>query len=252
MFKHNQIFWQDPARVVQKEKQLRDYHIRNWLKMNRTNKELLELSMNHFYADQPKLLGWSLDIIDGDPKGLVLATIIREGKANAVQAEILYEQLENTIGLCRNLVEEVTRNPALSTDESKRALQDRVARAGVVPLGYSTAPVSNIIIVNRPTMISICSILLFLSAALTTLFIVADIPGSDQIEKFVGIAGLYFSIAFTALCGWGYWNMKKWGVLLYAFEPVARFFLGMPNSLVAIPLLIVVFGLLHFKEMTWK
>jgi hypothetical protein len=252
MFKHNHQLWQDPARLVQKEKQLRDYHIRNWLKMNRTNKELLELCMNHFYADRPKLLGWSLDIIDGDPKGLVLAAIIREGKANAAQAEILYDQLQNTIALCHTLVEEVTRNPEISTDESKRALQERVARAGVAPLGYSSAPVTNILIVNRPTIISICSILLFLSAALTTIFIVADMPGSEQIEKSVGMTGLYFTIAFTALCGWGYWNMKRWGVLLYAFEPVARFFLGMPNSLVAIPLLVLIFGLLHFKEMTWK
>ena len=251
MFK-NHTLWQDPARLVQKEKQLRDYHIRNWLKMNRTNKELLELCMNHFYADRPTLLGWSLDVIDGDPKGLVLAAIIREAGTTAAQAEILYEQLQNTIALSRMLVEEVTRNPEISTDESKRALQERVARAGVAPLGYSSALPTDIIIVNRPTIISICSILLFLSAALTTLFIVADMPGSEQIEKLVGMPGLYFTIAFTAFCGWGYWNMKRWGVLLYAIEPVVRFFLGMPNSLVAIPLLIVVFGLLHFKEMTWK
>ncbi|MCI0603966.1 hypothetical protein L0156_13260 [bacterium] len=252
MFKHNQMFSHDPAMFVQKERQLRSYHIRNWLKMNRTNKELLELCLNHFYSDRPKLLGWSLDIIDGDPKGLVLAAIIREGRANATQAEILYEQLQNTIGLSRALVEEVTRNPQFSTDDSKRALQDRVARAGVAPLNYSSAPSSHILIINRPTIISICSILLFLSAALTTLFIVADMPGSDRIEKAVGMTGLYFSIAFTVLCGWGYWNMKKWGVLLYALEPISRFFLGMPHSLVAIPLLIVAFGLMHIKDMTWK
>ena len=208
--------------------------------------------MNHFYADRPKLLGWSLDIIDGDPKGLVLATIIREAKANAAQAEILYEQLQNTIALSRALVEEVTWNPEISPDESKRALQDRVARAGVAPLGYSSAPATEIVIVNRPMIISICSVLLFLSAALTTLFMVADMPGSEQIRKLVGTPGLCFTIIFTAVCGWGYWNMKRWGVLLYAIEPLVRFFLGMPNSLVAIPLLIVVFGLLHFKEMTWN
>src|ERR1700752_1930048 len=101
MFKHQQIFSPDPAGFARKEKHLRDYHIRNWLRMNRTNRELLELSLNYFYGDHPKLLGWSLDIIDGDPKGLVVAVIIRETGANAAQAELIYEQLQSRITQCR-------------------------------------------------------------------------------------------------------------------------------------------------------
>ncbi len=252
MFRHQQMFSPNPALFVQKEKQLRDYHIRNWLTMNRSKKELLELCLNYFYGEHPKLLGWSLDIIDGDPKGLVVAAIVREGKANGAQAEIIYEQLQSRVSQCRLLVEEISRNFTLSPRDSARLLQDRVARAGLAPQGYSTAAPPGILIINRPTMISVCAILLFLSAALTTLFVVGGFPGVAKFQTAVGMPGLYCSIAITLVSGWGYWNMKKWAVVIYAAEPVARFFLGMPHSLIAIPLLIAAIGLMHMKEMTWK
>ena len=250
MFKGQQMFSPDPARFVQKERQLRNFHIRNWLQMNRSSKELLELSLNHFYGEHPKLLRWSLDIIDGDPKGLIVAAIVRESNANAAQADIIFEQIQSRIAHCKRLVDEVSRNSNLSTAESRQILQDRVARAGIMPLGYSTA-VSNILIVNRPTIISMCGVLLFLSAALTTIFVIGDFHGVEKFQS-MGRAGLYISITFAAICGWGYWNMRKWAVLVYAIEPVARLLLGMPHVLIAIPLLIACFGFMHFREMTWK
>lgn len=251
MFKNATRYSPDPGRFLQKEKQLRNYHIRNWLQMNRSKKEMLELSLNYFYGEQPKLLRWSLDIIDGDPKGLVVATIIRESKANVAQAEMIYEQLQSTVGLCRSLVEEISRNAPLSDTASQRLLQERVARAGVARIGYGTTTAPSIVIVNRPVLISACAVLLFLSAALTTLFVLGDFPGMKQFQSF-GKSVIYIVIAYTGLSGWGYWNMKRWAVLLYSVEPVARFFLGFPHVLIAMPLLIAAFGWMHFKDMTWK
>jgi hypothetical protein len=244
MFKYQQVFSPDPARLVQKEKQLRDYHIRNWLTMNRSTKELLELSLNHFYGEHPKLLGWSLDIIDGDPKGLVIAAMVRESRCNAAQADLLYEQLQSRINQCKALVDEVARNTSLSTDQSKQMLKDRITRV--------TAPARpQVLIINRPTMIVACAILLFLSAALTTLFVLVEFPGMSRFLDVAGTPGLIFSIAITALCGWGYWNMKRWAVLLYALEPIARFLLDMPHVVIAVPMIVAIIGLMHIDEMTW-
>lgn len=246
------MFSQDQLSFVHKERHLRNYHIRNWLQMNRTNQELLELSLNYFYGEQPKLLGWSLDILDGEPKGLIVASIIRESGANAAQAEVLYEQLQSRIAQCRGLVDEVTRDSKLTSAQSKQMLHDRVARAGVMPMGYSPVAATGILIVNRPTIISVCVFLLFLTAALTTLFVLAEITGMEKFEDVAGNAGLVVITGFTILCGWGYWNMKKWAVFLYMLDPIARFLLGMPHALIALPIFIAAFGLMHLKEMTWK
>jgi hypothetical protein len=35
-------------------------------------------------------------------------------------------------------------------------------------------------------------------------------------------------------------------------DPIARFLLGMPHALIALPIFIAAFGLMHLKEMTWK
>ena len=242
------MFSTDPNRLLQKEKQLRNYHVRNWLQMNRSKKEMLELSLNYFYGEQPKLLRWSLDIIDGDPKGLVVASIIRESKSNAAQADVIYEQLQSTIGLCRTLVEDAARNSNLTDTASRRMIQEQVARAGIARQGYAPA----VIIINRPTLISACAVLLFLSAALTALFVIGNFPGMVKFQEAAGKPGLFVAIAYTALCGWGYWNMKKWAVLIYCLEPIARLFMGLPHVLIAVPMLIAAFGLMHLKEMTWK
>ncbi|MGH9857092.1 MAG: hypothetical protein ACRD4B_04520 [Acidobacteriota bacterium] len=251
MFKHQQIFSQDPAKFSHRERQLRDYHLRNWLKMNRSNQELLELSLNYFYGEQPKLLGWSLNIIDRDPRGLVVAAIMRESGANAAQAELLFEQLQSRIVQCRALVEEVTRNSRFSSGESKRMLQERVARAGVIR--HSTIASSQIVIVNRPTLVTAGAALLLMSAAMTILFILVEFPGMGKFHQLVGPkVGITLSIFFSVSCAWGYWNMKRWAVLLCVIELLMRLFLDMPHSVIAMPLLIAAFGIMHWSEMSWK
>jgi hypothetical protein len=251
MFKHQQIFSQDPAKFSHRERQLRDYHLRNWLKMNRSTQELLELSLNHFYGEQPKLLGWSLNIIDGDPRGLVVAAIMRESGANAAQAELLYEQLQSRIVQCRSLVAEVTSNARFSPDNSRRMLQERVARAGVIR--PSTMPSPQIVIVNRPALITSGAALLLMSAAMTILFIVVEFPGMEKFHQLVGAqAGITLSIFFSALCAWGYWNMKRWAVVLCVIEPLMRLLVGMPHSVIAMPLLVAAFGIMHWGEMSWQ
>jgi len=234
----------DPARLVQREKQLRDYHVRNWLKSTKTSKELMELCLNHFYSDQPRLLGWSLDMIDGDPKGLVIATIVRESKLNAAQAELVYQQLENTLQLSRRLVDEVSRNASLSQDDAARELRTRFRNV--------ESPGQSFIIVNRPTSISVCAILLFMSVALTAVFFIGNFDGIAPLKHWLGTPGIIFALAFTLLCGWGYWNMRRWAVLLYAVEPVLRLWTGVPQPLIAVPVLIVIIGLINFSDMTWK
>ena len=119
-------------------------------------------------------------------------------------------------------------------------------------MGYSPVAATGILIVNRPTIISVCVFLLFLTAALTTLFVLAEITGMEKFEDVAGNAGLVVITGFTILCGWGYWNMKKWAVFLYMLDPIARFLLGMPHALIALPIFIAAFGLMHLKEMTWK
>jgi len=204
----------------------------------------MELCLNHFYSDQPKLLGWSLDMIDGDPKGLVVATIVRESKLHAGQAGMVYDQLENTLQLSRKLVDEVSRNSGLSPQDAARALHARVMNV--------TSPGQSFIIVNRPTSVSICAILLFMSVALTAVFLIGNFEGAAHLKQWLGTPGILVSLSFTLLCGWGYWNMKRWAVLLYAMEPIARLWLGVPQPLIAVPLLIVAFGMINFSEMTWK
>lgn len=254
MFKNQQMYSYNQATLIHKERQLRDYHIGNWLKMNRSDQELLELSLNYFYAEKPKLLGWSLSIIDGDPRGLVVASIMRDSGANAAQSELLFEQLQSRIIQCRALVKEVMGHSQLSSDESKRMLKDRVARAGVSRVSTTKTAMASpeILIVNRPTLIATAAGLLFLSAALTTLFILAEFPGMEKFQEAVGKAGIYISIAFSIVCSWGYWNMKKWAVLICILEPLMRLLLGMPHTIIAIPLLIAAFGVMHWSELTWK
>jgi len=243
MFK-SQAYSSDPARIIQREKQLRDYHVKNWLKSTRTSKELMELCLNHFYSDQPKLLGWSLNMVDGDPKGLVIATIVRETRLNASQADAVYQQLENTLNLSRRLVEEVSRNSDTNPQAVAHALHARFA--------HLQSPGQSFIIVNRPTMISICAILLFMSVALSSVFLFGNFEGALQVKKVMGLPGIIGSLVITLVCGWGYWKMKRWAVLLYAVEPILRLVLGVPQALIAIPLLIVAIGFMNFSEMTWR
>ncbi len=251
IFRQTGSFELNPEKLLQREKYLRQYQVQNWLKLHKTQKELLELCLNHFYADQPKLLGWGLDIVDGDPKGLVIARIIRESSKNVAQAEVIYDQLQRTVDQARAMIDEVSRNSGMLTADSRK-LDPSIARAGVVALGYSPYASADVVIVNRPVSITACAILLFMSAALTLLFIVGDFPGADKIKDMVGKPGLYLSIVFTAVCAYGYWTMKRWAVLLYAIEPILRFWAGVPQGLIALPLMIVAFGVLNFKDMTWK
>jgi hypothetical protein len=243
MFKQ-QAFSMDPMRLFQREQQLRDYHVRNWLKSTKTSKELMELCLNHFYSDQPKLLGWSLNMVDGDPKGLVIATIVRESKLNAAQAQVVYQQLEDTLQLSHRLVDEVGRNSAFNPQDAARELHARFTNDAL--------PGQKIVIVNRPTSISVCAILLFMSVALTTVFYVGNFEGIAPLKQWLGTPGIIFGLAFTLLCGWGYWNMRRWAVLLYAIEPIARLWMGVPQPLIAIPVVIVLLGMIHFSEMSWK
>ena len=204
----------------------------------------MELCLDHFYSDQPKLLGWSLNMVDGDPKGLVIATIVRETRLNAMQADIVYQQLENTLNLSRRLVHEVSRDPGLNPQAAANALHARFAN---VP-----TPGQSFIIVNRPTSISVCAILLFMSIALSAVFLIGNFEGVMQLKKLMGAPGIIVSLGFTLVCGWGYWNMKRWAVLLYAVEPILRLILGVPHALIALPLLIVAIGFVNFSEMTWN
>jgi hypothetical protein len=183
-------------------------------------------------------------MIDGDTKGLVIATIVRETRLNAAQAEVVFQQLESTLNLSRRLVEEAFRNAGSNSQAAAYALHARFAN---VP-----TPGQSFIIVNRPTSISICAILLFMSVALSAVFLLGNFEGALQVKKLMGTAGIIGSLGFTLVCGWGYWNMKRWAVLLYAVEPILRFVLGVPHALIALPLLIVAIGFINFGEMTWK
>jgi hypothetical protein len=239
----------DSSRFLLRENQLRNC-IGKWMRTNRSKTEMLELCLDHFYGDQPKLLAWSLDIVDGDTRDLVISRIICDSKVTPAHAETIYDQIQSTIALSRKLVEQGSAPPAVPVAPQTGFQRPQVAPAGVAQLGYSEQP--EFTIVNRPSSISACALLLLLSAALTATFVIGHFEGSKAIVQQAGAAGVFFGIALTAVCGWGYWTMKRWAVLLYALEPIVRLWMGMSHMLIAIPVLIVFVGFMNFREMTWK
>lgn len=245
----------DPSKIHLRESDLRDRRLRLWLEEGRTNRQLVELCLNHFFSDRPKILGASLRILDGDPKSLVVASFMRTNRMNPGQAEILYEQVENVIEMSRSLIDDVSRSTGLWP--SDRQLQSmsgdpRVARAALFPRAFSAAPSDRVVIVQRPYIISVSAVLLFLSATLTLIFAFGGFPGSDMLKETMGTVGLVLGIAFTFACAYGYWTMRRWAVLLYALEVGLRLWADFPVGLIVVPLFIVVFGMTYFSDMTWK
>jgi hypothetical protein len=112
-------------------------------------------------------------------------------------------------------------------------------------------PIETVTLITRTTSITVCSIVLFVSSIATFLLVLTDAPLVSPLTKAVSPSLIYLSVAYTLLCGIGYWKMKRWAVLLYGVELALRVFAGLPTSYVAVPTMIVAIGFINFDEMTW-
>ena len=113
-------------------------------------------------------------------------------------------------------------------------------------------PIQTVQLITRPSSITICSIVMFASAVITLLLVLTQSPMVTQLHQALHPAAIYISITYTFVCGIGYWTMKRWAGLLYALEVAVRLWAGLPTGYVALPSVIVAFGIINFDEMTWK
>jgi hypothetical protein len=113
-------------------------------------------------------------------------------------------------------------------------------------------PIQPVLLITRPLTITICSVVLFFSAAITLILVLQNSTYLTGLRHAFPPVVIYLGIGYTALVGYGYWRMKRWAVLLCGFDVLVRFASGMPNSWIAIPALVAAFGIISFDEMTWK
>lgn len=216
--------------------------IQQWQTEGKSKNELIERCLRKLHGDKPKALSASLKILRGDPKNLIVASIVRDSNQNAAQAELTYERLSQILDESRQLVD-ASQIPALPPAGAKAGA---VSAAAVPDRNFSSAP--SFAMVVRPTSISIASGVLFLAGIASVVLAL----GSETAREQAGMLSLGITIVFTFACAYGYWTMKRWAVVLYSLELVLRIYYGMSAGMIAIPAVIVAAGILNFHEMTWK
>lgn len=228
---------QIPRRQVQLETD-----IQRWQTEGKSKNELIERCLRKLHGDKPKALSASLKILKGDPKNLIVASIVRDTNQNAAQAELSYEKLSQILEESRQLVD-ASEIPALPPVGGKAGA---VSTAAVPNRSFSPTPSFTMVV--RPTSISIAAGVLFLAGIASVVLAL----GSETAREQAGMLSLGITIVFTFACAYGYWTMKRWAVVLYSLELILRIYYGMSAGMIAIPAVIVAAGILNFHEMTWK
>ncbi len=97
---------------------------------------------------------------------------------------------------------------------------------------------------NRPIIISIAVILGMIGAVLGLIASITAIA----VFPLVGVIALIISLIQIAILI-GLWNMKRWALIVYTILFVINLFTTDITFWIIIPILVIIFGFLHYKDM---
>ena len=97
---------------------------------------------------------------------------------------------------------------------------------------------------NRPIIISIAVILGMIGAVLGLIASITAIA----VFPLVGVIALIISLIQIAILI-GLWNMKRWALVVYTILFVINLFTTDITFWIIIPILVIIFGFLHYKDM---
>jgi len=97
---------------------------------------------------------------------------------------------------------------------------------------------------SRPIIISIAVVLGMIGAVIGVIGSIAVLA----VFPLVGVIALIISLIQIAIL-MGLWNMKRWALIVYTVLFVINLFTKDVTFWIIIPILVIIFGFLHFKDM---
>jgi hypothetical protein len=110
----NQRPYIDTSKFRRYEEDLREFEIAIWLRNGKTADQLMEICLKKFYQDRPSVLTVCNKILKGNQKGLTVPFISKQTGRSIVEAERIYDDIQNQIERIRNLIREVAVQTGIS------------------------------------------------------------------------------------------------------------------------------------------